>query len=53
MEDAKDPDEYINKFGAVRFGHLLDHSEGAVNFELMKPRTELIRITEVGKMRII
>ena len=52
MEDAKDPDEYINKFGAVRFGHLLDHSEGAVNFELMKARTELIRIRKSEK-RII
>lgn len=49
MEDAKDPDEYINKFGAVRFGHLLDHSEGAVNFELMKAKDGIDTETEVGK----
>lgn len=49
MEDAKDPDEYINKFGAVRFGHLLDHSEGAVNFELMKAKDGIDTDTEVGK----
>ena len=36
MSGAKDPDEFIKKFGATRFKMLLDDSEGAVNFELEK-----------------
>lgn len=36
MEGAKDPDEYIKKFGALRFKQLLDRSDGAVDFELGK-----------------
>lgn len=36
MEGAKDPDEYIKKFGAARFKRLLDNSDGAVNFRLSK-----------------
>ncbi|MCM1525035.1 MAG: DNA primase [Ruminococcus sp.] len=36
MEGAKDPDEYIKKFGAARFGRLLDSSDGAVSFRLKK-----------------
>ncbi len=36
MEGAKDPDEYIKKFGSTRFKLLLDNSGGAINFELEK-----------------
>ncbi len=36
MEGAKDPDEYIKKFGAARFRQLLDKSGGAIEFELDK-----------------
>jgi len=35
---AKDPDEYIRKFGAARFGHLLEGGKGAVRFEIDKLR---------------
>ncbi len=34
MEGAKDPDEYIKKFGADRFRMLLDESGNAMNFIL-------------------
>lgn len=32
MEGAKDPDEYIKKFGAVRFKNLLDDSQGKLDY---------------------
>lgn len=49
MEGAKDPDEYLNKFGAVKFEHLINHSEGAINFELLKAKDGIDTDTEVGK----
>lgn len=49
MEGAKDPDEYINRFGAVKFANLLEHSQGAVNFELSKAAEGIDTATEVGK----
>lgn len=36
MEGAKDPDEYIKKFGSVRFKQLLERSDGAIDFEMNK-----------------
>lgn len=36
MTGAKDPDEYIKKFGAVRFGLLLEKSGSAMDFEIEK-----------------
>lgn len=36
MEGAKDPDEYIKKFGSVRFKQLLERSDGAIDFEMKK-----------------
>lgn len=50
MTGAKDPDEYINKFGDVRFRHLLDNADGAVNFELNKCLEGLDLETELGKV---
>lgn len=34
MNDAKDPDEYINKFGALAFSKLLSGSVGQVDYRL-------------------
>ena len=34
MQDAKDPDEYIKKFGAVSFSKLLSGSVGQIDFKL-------------------
>ncbi len=50
MTGAKDPDEYINKFGEVKFKHLLDNADGAVNFELNKCRDGLDLDTDLGKI---
>ncbi len=36
MTGAKDPDEFIQKFGAEAFSHLIESSDDAVDFELDK-----------------
>lgn len=53
MEGAKDPDEYIKKFGALRFRQLLDKSGGAVEFELEKCRDGLNADTDEGKIEYL
>ncbi len=53
MEGAKDPDEYIKKFGATRFKLLLDNSDGAINFELEKCKEGLDLSTEIGKVECL
>ena len=50
MNGAKDPDEYINKFGEVKFRYLLDHADGAVNFELNRCKDGLDLDTDTGKV---
>ena len=53
MSSAKDPDEFIKKFGATRFKMLLDDSEGAVNFELEKCRSGLDLNSEPDKIKFL
>ncbi len=36
MTGAKDPDEYIKKFGAEAFSHLIESSGGAIDYEMGK-----------------
>ena len=50
MDGAKDPDEYLNKFGEVKFRYLLDNSDGAVNFELNRCKEGLDIDTDTGKV---
>lgn len=50
MNGAKDPDEYINKFGADHFRHLLNNSDGAINFELSKCKDGIDTDSELGKI---
>lgn len=50
MNGAKDPDEYIRKFGADKFRFLLNSSDGAVDFELDKCRQGLDTDSELGKI---
>ncbi|MDE6593912.1 MAG: DNA primase [Oscillospiraceae bacterium] len=50
MEGAKDPDEFIKKFGSGRFKQLLDNSDGAVNFELNKCKAGLDLDTDTGRV---
>ena len=40
MEGAKDPDEYIKKFGRDRFEALIEKANSALDFELLKLRKQ-------------
>lgn len=54
MEGAKDPDEYIKKFGATRFKLLIDKSDNAVEFELNKAKIGLdIENSDVDRIEYI
>jgi DNA primase len=50
MNGAKDPDEYINKFGADHFRHLLKKSDGAIEFELEKCKDGIDMDTDIGRI---
>lgn len=50
MSGAKDPDEYIKKFGATRFKMLLDGANNPVEFELLKFRKTVDMDTDDGKL---
>ncbi len=41
MQGAKDPDEYIKKFGEIRFKMLIENSQDAIHFELEKCKENL------------
>lgn len=53
MEGAKDPDEYIKKFGAVRFRMLIDSSFDATDFMLDKCEDGLDLNTEIGRVELL
>lgn len=53
MEGAKDPDEYIKKYGAERFRMLLDDSFDATDFMLDKCETGLDLSTELGRVELL
>lgn len=53
MEGAKDPDEFIKKFGRDRFRMLLDNSRDANNFMLDKCEQGLDLETEAGKIELL
>jgi len=53
MENAKDPDEYIKKFGAERFRKIINDSEDANSFMLEKCSEGLDMNSEQGKIEFI
>ncbi len=53
MEGAKDPDEFIKKFGRDRFRMLLDKSYDANDFMLDKCENGLDLDTEAGKIELL
>lgn len=53
MEGAKDPDEFIKKFGRDRFKMLLDKSYDANDFMLDKCENGLDLATETGKIEFL
>ncbi len=50
MQGAKDPDEYVKKFGAAAFNVLLSNADGAVNYELSKARDAIDMSSDIGKL---
>ena len=53
IPDAKDPDDYIKKFGPARFKLLLEGSAGAVDFEIAKLRQKFDLETADGKVAFL
>ncbi len=53
MENAKDPDEYIKINGALRFKQLIERSDGAINFELVKAQNGIDLDSDDGKIKYI
>lgn len=51
MNGAKDPDEYIKKFGAAAFGNLLEKADGSVNYMLAQARSRTDMNTDEGAMQ--
>ncbi|MBR6102856.1 MAG: DNA primase [Ruminococcus sp.] len=49
MEGAKDPDEFINKFGKAKFEHILKNASDSVTFELNSAAGGVDLNAEVGK----
>jgi len=49
MDGAKDPDEYIKKFGADNFAELIEKSGSAISFELEKIRRAVDMGTPEGR----
>lgn len=53
MSDAKDPDEFIKKFGSERFRLLLEQAGDAINFRLDRCEQGLDPNTEAGKVQLL
>ncbi len=53
IPDAKDPDEFIKKFGAERFGQLIEGSSSATDFAINKLRKENDVTTAEGKVSFL
>lgn len=53
MKDAKDPDEYIKKFGAERFRLLIEGASNATEFEIAKLRQKYDMDTADGKVNFL
>ncbi len=50
IPDAKDPDEYIKKFGGTRFKKLIEQSTGSTEYELSKIGAKYDTETPEGKI---
>lgn len=53
ISNAKDPDEYIKKFGSERFRLLLEQAGDAINFRLDRCEEGLDPETEAGKVQLL
>ena len=53
MQDAKDPDEYLKKYGAARFSNLLDASENQAEYRLESLRRKYDLGSDEQRVRFI
>lgn len=53
IPDAKDPDEYVKRFGAESFRHILNNTANAVEFEFEKLKNGLDMISTSGKAEFL
>lgn len=53
IPDAKDPDEFIKKFGAERFEMLLNGSNNAIEYELLQAKGKYDIATPDGRLNYI
>ncbi|MBR4224777.1 MAG: DNA primase, partial [Oscillospiraceae bacterium] len=53
IDGAKDPDEYIKSHGAAGFRHIVERSEGAVNFELKRCEEGLDITSDTGRVEYL
>ncbi len=53
MEGAKDPDEYIKKYGAEQFRLLIENAGDAINFRLDRCKEGLDLSQEIGKNELL
>ncbi len=53
FEGAKDPDEFIKKFGAERFRMLLTESSNSVEYELAKAKAKYPISTDEGRVQYL
>ncbi|MBQ7989503.1 MAG: DNA primase [Oscillospiraceae bacterium] len=53
IDGAKDPDEFIKSRGAAEFRHIMDKSEGAVNFELRRCEEGLDITSDTGRVEYL
>ena len=53
MTGAKDPDEFIKKYGSERFRRLLEQAGDAINFRLDRCENGLDTSTESGKVQLL
>lgn len=52
-EGAKDPDEYIQKYGADRFRELIEQSGNSVEYELERARRQADLTTDGGRIQYL
>ncbi len=53
IEGAKDPDEYIGKYGKERFRDLVEGSSGAVEYELRRAKAKYDLETNEGRVQYL
>ncbi len=53
MEGAKDPDEYIKRFGREHFAALIDKSDNTVEYALKRAKRGILLATDEGRVKYI